>query len=232
MIKKINVAGIQLDNYTVREALVEMEVALQKNPFYVIEEIHTELLLMACKNELVKSTIEHADLTVISDRCILEAVNALNMQRRHETDNYMFFHEFMKRVEKKQQPVFWIGETVVDIQLIRDYAEQKYPRIVTVGMEALEECIGATDAIINEINAATPAVIISVLPSPTQEAFLTENKDKVLTNIWYSLGLQKELIKPRKGGRAFLRRRTKIRTLKKYMQKMKKYESYPQGISE
>ena len=38
------------------------------------------------------------------------------------------------------------------------------------------------------MNATTPDVIISVLPSPMQEQFLFEHRDKMNANIWYGIG--------------------------------------------
>ena len=40
---------------------------------------------------------------------------------------------------------------------------------------------------VNEINSASADVIFSILPSPLQEQFLTENKSKLDAKIWYGL---------------------------------------------
>ena len=57
-----------------------------------------------------------------------------------------------------------------------------------MGETALEAWDGAMDAVVNEINASTPDVVISILPSPMQEHFLLENKDKLSANLWYGMG--------------------------------------------
>lgn len=48
--------------------------------------------------------------------------------------------------------------------------------------------MGDLEAVINDMNATTPDVIISVLPSPMQEQFLFEHRDKMNANIWYGIG--------------------------------------------
>ncbi len=48
--------------------------------------------------------------------------------------------------------------------------------------------MGDLEAVINDMNATTPDVIISVLPSPMQEQFLYEHRDKMNANIWYGIG--------------------------------------------
>ena len=55
-------------------------------------------------------------------------------------------------------------------------------------MEALDECSGATDAVINEINALAPDVVLSIISSPQQEHFLMENREKISAELWYGLG--------------------------------------------
>ena len=56
------------------------------------------------------------------------------------------------------------------------------------GAEAFENCQGGTDAMVNEINALTPDMILSVLPSPDQEHFLMENCEKLSAGLWYGIG--------------------------------------------
>ena len=64
----------------------------------------------------------------------------------------------------------------------------RYPKCDIGGMEALDECSGATDAVINEINALAPDVVLSIIPSPQQEHFLMENREKISAELWYGLG--------------------------------------------
>ena len=47
---------------------------------------------------------------------------------------------------------------------------------------------GGYDAIVNEINAATVDVILSMMPSPKQEHFLVHNRGKMSAILWYGVG--------------------------------------------
>ena len=55
-------------------------------------------------------------------------------------------------------------------------------------MVATEEFVEDEDAIVNEINAATVDVIFSVMPSPKQEHFLSNNRGKMSAILWYGVG--------------------------------------------
>ena len=50
------------------------------------------------------------------------------------------------------------------------------------------EFVEDEDAIVNEINAATVDVILSVMPSPKQEHFLSNNRGKMSVILWYGVG--------------------------------------------
>lgn len=188
MIRTIDVAGIQLDNYTVREAIMNLERAMSDHGFHTVEEVNTEMLMLAGSDEAVRVALMTMEHTVISETGILEAVGALNYQRKHEIEHHDFFYELMRRIERGHKSIYLIGDVQSRMDSIRQRILELYPRSVFVGETALEAWDGAMDAVINEINASTPDVVISVLPSPMQEYFLLENKDKLSTNLWYGMG--------------------------------------------
>ena len=91
MIKRINIAGIELDNYTVREMLMKIERHFDENSFTTIEEINMDTLKLAKSDAEIKETIENITYTVIADAGILNAASAESMQRKHEIENHDFF---------------------------------------------------------------------------------------------------------------------------------------------
>ena len=73
-------------------------------------------------------------------------------------------------------------------------------------------CCPRKDSVINEINGAEPDCIISVLPYPEQERFITEAKALLNARLWIGCSLillQEENIKKPSGKlRKFLLKRT------------------------
>ena len=74
------------------------------------------------------------------------------------------------------------------MQEIEQYVEKNFERLTIAGMVATEEFVEDEDAIVNEINAATVDVILSVMPSPKQEHFLSNNRGKMSVILWYGVG--------------------------------------------
>ena len=73
MVKRIDILGINLDNYTVREAMLRMEVYWNSTIMSTVETISMDTLVKAKSDELVKNCIENLDLAIICDKEILKA---------------------------------------------------------------------------------------------------------------------------------------------------------------
>lgn len=211
MIKTIDVAGIRLDNYTVREAIMNLEREMSDQGFHTIEEVNTDTLMLAASDDTVRQALMILEHTVIAETGILEAVGASNYQRKHEIEHHDFFHELMRRLERGRKRIYLIGDTQERTDAMLQHMEELYPRCSLVGSAMLEGWDGTTDAVINDINSATPDVVISILPSPQQERFLLENRDKLFANLWYGMGTM-GLSAEKKGIVGFFRRY--IRTYK------------------
>lgn len=188
MIKKIEILGMNLDNYTVREAMLQVEVYLTNATMNTIENISMEMLVKAQNDEVLKECIEQLDLAIISEKEILKAAGVISAQRMRETGENEFAREFMKRIVRNNKTVYLLGNTSAQIETLQEFLRSKYPTLKISGLYALEDCTGDFDNIINEINIAEPDVIFSVLPTPQQEYFLKDNVGKFNAKIWYGLG--------------------------------------------
>lgn len=188
MIKEITVAGIKLNSYTALENLTQIGKRLDNNVFTTVEEIYMRTLLLAKEDEVVKDTIESLDVTVIAENGVWDAVGENTSLRRIEIEKREFFFQLMRILQRNKYSVFILGETVQEIAQSCEYIAEEFPRLNVIGTKALEECVGADEGIINDINMAAPDVVISVLPSPMQERFLAEHKAMMSTRLWYGIG--------------------------------------------
>ena len=188
MIKEITVAGIKLNSYTALENLTQIGKNLDNNVFTTVEEIYMRTLLLAKEDEAVKEVLEALDVTVISENGVLDAVGENTSQRRREIEKREFFFQLMRILERNKYSVFVLGETSQELVQTCEYIAEEFPRLDVVGARALEECVGADEGIINDINMIAPDVIISILPSPMQEHFLAEHRAMLSTKLWYGVG--------------------------------------------
>lgn len=188
MIKKIDILGIQLDDYTVREAIRQVEAFSEDNVPKVIERISMQMIMETERDPVLKEVLSSLDLAVIGEKEILEVAGAKTMQRMKETEENDFFFEFFKRIERNRKRLFLLGETEEKNEKFKQWVLEEYPKLLIEGEYALENCVGDLEAVINDLNAATPDIVVSILPTPKQEYFFAEHRDKINAKVWYGLG--------------------------------------------
>lgn len=153
--------GILLDDYTVREALHQIESFSDDNVLRSIESISMQMLMEAEQDEELRNAISSLDLAIVGQKEILEVAGVGTMQRIKETEENDFFYEFLKRLERNHKRLFLLGETEEKNNRIKEKLIEQYPQLSIVGEYALENCIGDQAAVINEMNAATPDLVRS-----------------------------------------------------------------------
>lgn len=177
-----------MNSYTALENLTQIGNNLDNHIFTTVEEVDMRTLLLAKEDEVVKKVIEELDVTVIAENGIWDAAGVNTSLRRREVERREFFFQLMHILERNKYSVFVLGDGVQELALTCEYIAEEFPRLNVVGAIALEECVGADEGIINDINLLAPDVVISILPAPRQEHFLAENKRMLSTRLWYGIG--------------------------------------------
>lgn len=185
MIKEITVAGIKLNNYTALENLTQIDRNLENHVFTAIKEVYMSTLLEAKEDDTIKKALEMADVTVISEVGILDAVGESTIFQKHEIEKREFFFQLMKILERRGFTVYILGDEEKEIEQAVNYILEEFPRLKIIGAELLGDEV---ENAVNEINMAAPNVIISVLHTPLQEKFFVENRAMLSAKIWYGMG--------------------------------------------
>ncbi|MFP3154265.1 WecB/TagA/CpsF family glycosyltransferase [Lachnospiraceae bacterium ZAX-1] len=188
MIKKIDILGIQIDNYSVNETMLLVENYLNATVMNTIEIISTEMIVLAKSDTTLKECIENLDLAIIGEKELLTEAKVASVSRIRETMNKDFFTEFMKRIIRNNKTVYLLCDTGAQTKQTESYLLTHYEKLIIVGSYSVEDCTGDIDTAINEMNIAAPDIILSLLPTPEQEYFLSENKGKIGAIIWLGLG--------------------------------------------
>ena len=142
MLKKLDILGLELDNYTVREAMLKAETYLNNNEMNTIETISMTMLEKAGQDEKMHDCLKELDLAVIGEKEILSAAGVNSMQRMKETVENEFFHEFMKRLLRNKKTVYLLAEKKAEVENLNDFLRDEYDKIQIVGKYAMEECVG------------------------------------------------------------------------------------------
>lgn len=188
MAKQIELLGSRIDNYTVREALLQLDVFLSSTALNIIETVTLEKILIGQDNPKVQECINQASLTLIGENEILMAGGQTSQQRFREIKDNDFLYEMIRRVVRNQKKVFLLAMSRGEADKMQAFFQGENPNLKIEGSYSVEECGTDLDAIVNEINSATPDMVISSMTSPYEEEFILEHKDKLSVSIWYGMG--------------------------------------------
>lgn len=195
MVKKIRLLGMELDNYTLREEIIQSEDFSHKQELNIIRTVSIEMFSKAADSQVVRDGIAQADLLIVGDSEILTEAGIYSSQRLREASEHGFMREYLKARIGSQSSFFLVAQDQEDLDAFLDFLKSKYENMVIVGTYLLDTCVKDHDTMINEINAAAPDVILSVLTSPQEDMLLLREKAKISAKVWYSLGAGYQITK-------------------------------------
>lgn len=201
MIKQIQLLGMTIPNYSLREELQLAQDALKDEKLQLFLTVSMQSLVRVSNSELpqLRECVEHADLVVVEDPEILSIAGIHSSQRIHEAEDHVFFTELLKRLQRGQRQVYLVASKNAALLKIKEILSDQYEKLHVVGQYSIEDYPDDLDRMINEINGAAPDVILSVMPTPQQEEFLVANRSKLLAKLWYGLGDNYSLLMEKKG---------------------------------
>jgi N-acetylglucosaminyldiphosphoundecaprenol N-acetyl-beta-D-mannosaminyltransferase len=185
--KQIQVLGVELRDYTVREAMRKTETFLKDAKVSTIAYITTRGLMAAEQSEERKGFLSQMDMTVAADSDILRAAGAESRNRVREIDNDEFMTEFLKKLIRGKKTVYLLTGTAEQMRLLEEVLRSYQENLRIVGKCALDMLEQDEEYLVNEINVLLPNVIISNIPSPQREEFFEANHMKLNANIWLML---------------------------------------------
>ena len=189
MSDKIEVLGIRLDYLNVDQEMERLADFMENDKLDSIGMITMNTLLLAEKEPDWKRYLENLDMSVISEKEILEAVDIASGQVYEEVSENEFPARMFWYLINRNLRVFLLGETREEVEALEKYLLETYPGICIVGSAAdAADGEASADSTINEINSFSPDVIVSGLQGIRQDRFLMENRQKINGKVWLGLG--------------------------------------------
>ena len=185
--KKIQLLGVELTDYSLRESMRKVDEFLRDGKVSTIGYITTKGLMEAGENEEIKKWMMNLDLTVPADSDILHAAGVEGTSRIHEVEENLFLKDFLKKLVRGKKTVFILSDTKEQMGELSKILLEYQDHLKIVGTYAMEELTAEDDYLVNEINIAAPDVIISNLSSPKREMFLEANSMKLNVEVWLML---------------------------------------------
>lgn len=193
MNNKINVLELELHNDTAKEAMQKVMDYMRTDPLNIVEFISSDSLLLSKDDEVLRDNIAQSDLVLTVEKSFLELAGVTDRRRLQEAENGLLLKMILHYFHKNRSRVFLLVESEEDRTRLKDYFEGYYSGIDIVGTEIVSEDSSMDDMILNCINGVEAECVISVLPSPLQEAFVVRNKILLNARLWLGLGKKMKL---------------------------------------
>lgn len=188
--REINILGISLKDYTLREKLSLADRYLKNGALNTIECVSAKTLMAAGDDPQQKEWLEAMDMIVYSDVDIARSAGITNRNRLKEIENNSFLKELLRRLAREKYPVYLLTDSEDTMQTLENDLARTQATLQIVGKYVFSPGEGTEDALINEINDKAPKVIVALSAYPVQESFIFQNKSRLNADIW--LGLQKD----------------------------------------
>ena len=200
MNEKIQVLGLEIDNLSAKDATKLVVSYMETEPVSVVEMVTMHTIGCFQQDEMAKELFEQFDIALASDKGILEAAGETDEKRLREVDELLFIKMVMRFLHKNSARVFLLAENEADMSKLEGYIQEDYSNLQILGKATLTENGASDDMLLNLVNGAEAECILSALPSPTEECFISRNKSLVNAKVWLGLGNLLEELKKEKTG--------------------------------
>ena len=191
--RKMNVLGIPLRDYTLRETLKKVDIFLAGGKMGTIGLITMKGLIVAQDSPEIKEWISGLDMTVTADADILRAADINYRGRIHDVENQLFISEFLKKLVRQKKTVYLMSQNAASLEKLEKELLSYEENLSIVGKVSVDELEQDDDFVINDMNMKVPDVLISNLESPKREQFTKENQMKMNVRLWLMVRADREL---------------------------------------
>ncbi len=223
MENRIDIFDIEIDALTAKDTLKRIVQFMESETVSTVEIVTLELLVQGQENLEWKEIMRGMDLVLPGERDILEASQkaaglpggtADSGHLMRELERKVFLKMFLRYLQRNRKKVFLLAGQETELLFLQEKLRPYARGLLSVGYAVLPEDGERKDSVINEINGVAPDCIISVLPYPEQEKFISEARALLNARVWIgcSLSLLQEEQKKRPSGklRRFFLKRTFI----------------------
>ena len=118
--RQMQVLGVELQDYTVREAMRKTDSFLKDTKVSTIAYITARGLMAAEESQELKTFLSNIDLTVAADTDILRAAGIENRNRTKEIENDEFMEEFLKKLVRGKRKVYLLTGTDEQLEALEN----------------------------------------------------------------------------------------------------------------
>ena len=187
MSDKVDILGVQVDSVTMAQAVAQVESYMDEKKNVLIATANAEMIMRATHDAELKNILNAAALVVPDGAGTVWAAHHLGNEMPERVAGYDLAQELMRLAPAKKRRVFFFGSAPGVAEKAKAKAEALYPGIEIVGTRDGYFKPQDEPAIIEEIRAAKPDLLLAALGVPKQEKWLYAHMKEL--NVPVSIGV-------------------------------------------
>ena len=175
MPKKVTILGVPVDAITMGEAVARIDGFIEKRTPVLVATANAEMLMRATHDGALRRILQGAAMVTPDGAGTVWAAHHLGHAMPERVAGYDMVQELMREAPAKHRRIFFFGSAPGVADKAKKKAEQLYPGIEIVGTRNGFFAAADEPAIIEEIKAAHPDILLAALGVPKQEKWLAKH---------------------------------------------------------
>ncbi|WP_288311832.1 WecB/TagA/CpsF family glycosyltransferase [uncultured Selenomonas sp.] len=175
MPKKVTILGVPVDAITMGEAVARIDGFIEKRTPVLVATANAEMLMRATHDGALRRILQGAAMVTPDGAGTVWAAHHLGHAMPERVAGYDMVQELMREAPAKHRRIFFFGSAPGVADKAKKKAEQLYPGIEIVGTRNGFFTAADEPAIIEEIKAAHPDILLVALGVPKQEKWLAKH---------------------------------------------------------
>ena len=172
MADQVNILRVNVDAVTMAEAVAHVTAAMDVRANVMIATANAEMIMRATHDEELRDILNAAALVVPDGAGTVWAARHLGHAMPERVAGYDLAQELLRRAPAEGRRIYFFGAAPGVAEKAKEKAEQLYPGIEIVGVRNGFFSPADNAAIIAEIRAARPDLLLVALGVPKQEKWI------------------------------------------------------------
>lgn len=186
--QKIDILGMNLTDYSVREAVGITDRFLGSGSLNTILFISAKILVGVGVSEEQQAWMADADLVVWSDAEIVKQAGIRAKDRIHEVEDQSYIREVLKRLGRGKKSLYLLAESEAGLEELEADLKAVREDLNIIGKSVADGMVQEEwDAMANRMNEAAPVAVISRMAFEHQMRMMEGMKRILNAEVWLAL---------------------------------------------
>lgn len=185
---KVPILDVNVDSITMDEAVRRVETYMKLKQKSMIATANAEMIMRAGQDGELATILNQADLVVPDGAGTVWAARRLGYFMPERVAGYDLVQRLLSRAPESGAKVYFLGSAPGVALKAKAAAEQNYPGIRVVGARDGYFSQEQEQSVVDEINAASPVLLLVALGVPRQEKWIWRHKDDLKVSVMIGVG--------------------------------------------